>query len=235
MQKKGIADIMFVLDTSSSMDPIFDYLADNIDRFVDKLKTDVQAPGQWDLRVGIVAGDAGSVFIVPFTKNIQAFKQHIANIKSKRKGYNEVMPWLMDISLVDVEWRTDGRRIMIVLTDEPLSGNHADWFLRDGLKQLIERLVKFKSLLYFISPSCPDYKTFGAIPKSYIYFIQDQKELEQIEKLDYIFTQINQSISSSLNQQQQQIALPSKFDEYIYKWNYANDDQIDPEIFKEKS
>lgn len=232
---KGVADIVFVLDTSSSMNPIFDYLADNIDKFVDKLKADVQAAGQWDLRVGIVAGDAGSVFILPFTKSTLSFKQQISNIKAKRTGYNEVMPWLIDISLVDVEWRTDARRIMIVLTDEPLTGNHAEWFLRDGLKQLIEKLTKFKSLLYFISPSCPDYKTFGVIPRSHIYFIQDQRELEQIEKLDYIFTQINQSISNSLNQQQQQLALPSKFDEYIYKWNYAKDDKIDPKIFKNKS
>jgi len=230
---KGIADIMFILDTSSSMDPIFNYLADNIDKFVEKLKADVKAVGQWDLRVGIVAGDAGSVFILPFTKDTQNFKNQINTIKSKRTGYNEVMPWLMDVSLVDVEWRTDARRIMIVLTDEPLEGNHADWFLRDGLKQLIERLAKFKVLLYFISPSCPDYKTLGVIPKSYIYFIQDQSELQQIEKLDYIFTQINQSISISFNQQQQ-TALLTKFDDYIYKWTYAKDDQIDPEIFKDK-
>ncbi len=230
---KGVADIMFILDTSSSMDPIFGYLADNIDKFVEKLKTDVKAVGQWDFRVGIVAGDAGSVFILPFTKNTKSFKQQIANIKSKRTGYNEVMPLLMDISLVDVEWRTDGRRIMIVLTDEPLSGNHADWFLRDGLKQLLDRLYNFKVLLYFISPTCQDYKTFGAIPKSYVYFINDQGELQEIEKLDYIFTQINQSISTSFNQQQQ-MALLSKYDDYIYKWTYAKDDQINPEIFKDK-
>lgn len=48
------------------------------------------------------------------------------------------------------------------------------WFLRDGLKQLIDRLIKLKSLLYFISPACEGYKTLGVIPKSYIYFIRDR-------------------------------------------------------------
>jgi len=216
MDLKGVGDILFVLDTSGSMNPIFNYLIENLFQFVQGLKIEARAINQWDLRIGVAAGDSKKFFIIPFNSDPGRVQGALEYIKKNRARGNECMLMAMDLGLTEFEWRTAARRIMIVFTDETLSTNYKPPVQRNGLQDLVTRLIEMKIMLIFHSPKCPDYEMLGRIPKSIVRFISSQKELTNEEKLETIFEALQKTLSRSFLEIDQQAALRTKYENRIY-------------------
>lgn len=216
---KGVGDVLFLLDTSTSMNKVFDFLVKNIDVFIEKLKIETKAINQWDLRVGVVAGDRLEYFILPFNNDTQKIKSGLYRIINERKKANECILMGIDLALTELEWRKDARRIMIVFTDEKLNTNHKPDEQRKGLQELIKRLVEMKVLLIFYSPECHDYKNLSIIPQSKIDFISSKNDLVERNQLEGIFDALIKTLSASFYHNLQ-ITLLSRYDKRIYNENF---------------
>ena len=214
-QNKGVADILFLLDTSTSMNAVFDFLVKNIDVFIEKLKIETKAINQWDLRVGIVAGDRLEFFILPFNSNMKRISDGLQIIMDKRKKANECVLMGIDLALTELEWRNNARRIMIVFTDEKLSTNYKPHEQREGLEELKNRLIEMRIQLIFYSPECPDYANLSRAPKSKTNFISSKNELIEKNRLEAIFDALLNTLSASFYHNLQ-IALLSRYDRKIY-------------------
>jgi len=218
-QNKGVADILFILDTSTSMNNVFDFLIKNIDVFIQKLKIEVKAINQWDLRVGVVAGDRLEYFILPFNNDVKKISEGLKRIMEERKKANECILMGIDLALTELEWRKEARRILIVFTDEKLSTNHKPEVQRNGLQEIIKRLTEMKILLIFYSPECPDYKNLAIIPKSKIDFIISKNDLIERNKLENIFDALIKTLGASFYQNFQ-VPITARYKTKIYNENY---------------
>lgn len=218
-QNKGIADILFLLDTSTSMNNVFDFLVNNIEVFIQKLKIETRAIKQWDLRVGVVAGDRLEYFILPFSNDVQKVSQGLKRIIDERKKANECVLMGIDLALTKLEWRKDARRIMIVFTDEKLSTNYKPDEQRIGLQELMQRLISMRILLIFYSPECQDYKILSVIPKSKISFISSKNDLVEKNNLEAIFDALLKTLSASFNHNLQTVLI-GKYDKKVYNENF---------------
>lgn len=219
IQNKGVADILFVLDTSTSMNAIFDFLIRNIEVFIEKLKIETKAINQWDIRVGVVAGDRLEYFIMPFNSNVQNISTGLNKIMKDRKKANECILMGIDLALTEIEWRKDARRIMIVFTDEKLSKNHKPDVQKLGMQELIKRLVEMSILLIFYSPECPDYKKLSVIPRSKIDFISSKNDLIEKQRLEVIFDALLKTLSESFYHKMHS-SLICKYEEKIYNEDF---------------
>lgn len=216
---KGVGDILFLLDTSTSMNAVFDFLVKNIDVFIEKLKVETKAINQWDLRVGVVAGDRLEHFIMPFNNDIQKISNGLKRIMDERKKANECILMGIDLALTELEWRNNARRIMIVFTDEKLSTNYKPHEQREGLEELKNRLIEMRIQLIFYSPECPDYANLSRAPKSKTNFISSKNELIEKNRLEAIFDALLNTLSASFYHNLQ-IALLSRYDRKIYNENF---------------
>jgi len=218
-QNKGVADILFLLDTSTSMNNVFDFLIKNIEVFIQKLKIEVKAINQWDLRVGVVAGDRLEYFILPFNNDVKKISEGLKRIMEERKKANECILMGIDLALTELEWRKEARRILIVFTDEKLSTNHKPEVQRNGLQEIIKRLTEMKILLIFYSPECPDYKNIAIIPKSKIDFIISKNDLIERNKLENIFDALIKTLGASFYQNFQ-VPITARYKTKIYNENF---------------
>jgi hypothetical protein len=218
-QNKGVADILFLLDTSTSMNNVFDFLIKNIEVFIQKLKIEVKAINQWDLRVGVVAGDRLEYFILPFNNNVKKISEGLKRIMEERKKANECILMGIDLALTELEWRKEARKILIVFTDEKLSTNHKPEVQRNGLQEIIKRLTEMKILLIFYSPECPDYKNIAIIPKSKIDFIISKNDLIERNKLENIFDALIKTLGASFYQNFQ-VPITARYKTKIYNENF---------------
>lgn len=218
MNTVGKVDLAFVVDTSGSMNSIFDYLVDNLHDFVMKVGQTVEAFGQFDMQIAIVAGGRKLFFIVPLTKDTQSVAAKLKTIRKDRSKFNEVMCYGIDLAMADLQWRQDAKRIMVMITDEPLSGNYEPEKLRQGMDKLIEKLIEMRVLLYVISPRCKDYQKLGSVKSSSIYFVKSREDFKDSSKLNEIFKMMSKSISKSLVSASKQQVKKKKHTGYIYSF-----------------
>ncbi len=218
MNTFGKVDLAFVIDTSGSMTGIFDYLIDNLYDFIMKIGQTVQTLGQFDMQLAIVAGCRKLFYIVPLTTDTQSVAAKLKTISKERSKANEIMCYGLDLAMADLQWRQDAKRIMVMITDEPLSGNYEPEILRQGMDKLIEKLIEMRVLLHVISPRCKDYQKLGSVKSSSIYFVKSREDFKDSSKLNEIFTMMSKSISKSLVSTSKQHVRKKKHTGYIYSF-----------------
>lgn len=188
MSTRGIADVVFCIDASKSMQPCIDGVKANLSAFVDGLKTDRQIV--WDLRLDFVAHCAselgtGSVFRHRslyqddcwetlytatqgtgrfFTTDSTEFRDGLTRISVEG---DEAALVGLDFAL-DFPWRDPAQchRIVIMLTDEPLEQGVAVDQQQGMLSEIIDKIQSLKVMLFLVAPESPGFEKLSEADRS---------------------------------------------------------------------
>lgn len=113
----GIVDIVFLLDTSGSMEgniqAVGNHLSDMADMFVEK---------GLDFTLGIVKFRYVKSLVFPQTKDISRYQRLLKNVKcgGDERAYDAIVK-----AIGMVEFRPGGQRRFIVITDEKMKGSYS--------------------------------------------------------------------------------------------------------------
>jgi len=151
---KGVADVVFVIDTSSDMIPFVYLFRDVINDFFEKM----QKEDGIDARIGLIE-QTGEIFIIKnFTKNTKEMKEAIDQFITRGNEFTlPAIDWAADFP-----WDTTGKahRIIVIVTDEPLESGHNPDFQRSKMNELAQKLKELKINVLYFGYHCPEYKDF---------------------------------------------------------------------------
>ena len=179
MPGRGVADVVFCLDSSSSMEPSFDAVRKHVIDFVEGLKADGQTV--WDVRFEFVSHATSrfgeqTVFRLRsmhesnlqaslydpngrggrfFTSDLAEFRSAISGLTARGDETNFIA---LDFCL-DLPWRTgpDCHRIVVVLTDEPLETGLEVTNQRAKVAELIDKVHGLGVKLFIVGPESAAY------------------------------------------------------------------------------
>ncbi len=220
MPGRGTADVVFCLDSSTSMAPSFRSTRDHIMSFVDGLRSDGQST--WDLRFDFVAHSAsdlrdGIVFrarsireqalyasMYPpgtaapraslFTADVGEFRAALDSLEARGDEANLIA---LDACL-DFPWRTTDacHRVVIMLTDEPLETGLVIQQQRDAIPALIDKIHQLGALLFIVGPESAGYHQLAAANRSSYDVVGGGDGLSSVD-FRAIMNQIGRSVSVS--------------------------------------
>lgn len=207
---KGVADVVFVMDTSGSMSPVISAVKNHITTFVDSIQKHSQPPV--DLRLGLVAhyadgGDRRGVYAWDFTESVGEFKTRLGSCDSLPASGDEFGLPALDRAL-DFPWRPKCRRFVVSFTDEPVSGGTDHSFQKSRLKELTEKFAALRVAGYLVGPSCPDYDQLGLAPRMV------RIVLRHAELATYDFGSFLRELGRTVSTASEQEALPVKANLY---------------------
>ncbi len=206
---KGVADIVFCIDASGSMSPCIEGVKEHIKKFIDGVSSNPQLSFV-DWRLGIIAHDCTRFYIMDFVSDINRFKEALGKIKA---GGNEFTLPALDWSL-DFPWREKAHRIVVLFTDEPLEGGYEPEFQRSKMKELCEKIVSLKCMIYFVGPSCPEYIEICNLPKCVFEEISGHEDFYK-KGFDKVLERIGKTLSYTILSSQQPVSM--KIEKDIYK------------------
>jgi len=190
---KGIADIVFVLDRSGSMEPCIQAVRDHIMEFVGALGSD-QRIASVDWRLGFVAFDDSEFYVQDFTKEVERFRSALMGFST---GGSEFTLPALDVAL-DFPWRDDAQRVLILFTDEPLSGGSMIDYQLSKFQDLMAKIVNLSVKLYYYGEDCPHYTEFQKLPGSYVQVVDLHSRTMGVSDFAKALEQIGRTISTSL-------------------------------------
>jgi uncharacterized protein YegL len=204
------ADVVFVIDTSGSMNPIINAVKTNIGSFVDGLAAGGQM--KWNVRYDFIAQsyDSSSQLYLEslnysgkklidtlqaaqsgkfFTNSADEFSQGLSRVQII---FDEIGLIALDVAL-DFPWRpsTDCHRVVVFISDEPFEGGG---FIDEQLAQiekLMEKVEKRRVILFIIAPESDAYYKLSRINKS------EYTPEANVGALD--FSQVLESIGKSIS------------------------------------
>lgn len=188
MTTRGIADVVFCIDASQSMQPCIDGVRANLSAFVEGLKADRQI--DWDLRMDFVAHCAAEAGLGTafrhrtlyhdecfqalysaaqsqdrfFTTDASEFKDGLARISVQ----GDEAPLVgLDFAL-DFPWRGAAQchRIIIMLTDEPLEQGVAVEWQKSKLSEIIDKIHALRVMLFLVAPESDGFSTLCEADRS---------------------------------------------------------------------
>jgi von Willebrand factor type A domain len=218
MPGRGVADVVFCLDSSTSMEPCFDAVRKHVVEFVEGLKSDGQTV--WDVRFEFVshatsrfgqqivfrlrsmyegnlqaslygANGGGGRF---FTTDLAEFRSAMSDLTAKGDETNFIA---LDFCL-DLPWRTapDCHRIVVVLTDEPLETGLEVAEQRAKVKELIEKVHGLGVKLFLVGPESAAYDELSMANGSEYEIVSKGAGLESAD-FGRLLRQIGKSVSAS--------------------------------------
>jgi hypothetical protein len=226
MSTKGIADVIFCLDASGSMQPCIESVKRHIVDFVAGLTSNGQQ--KWDLRLDFVAHQAGvsanrgvpfnnsSVFLDDcwdglylnlrqegmrfFTENQAEFQMGLDRISCQG---DEAMLLALDFCL-DFPWRPakNCHRVVIMLTDEPCETGFNVSGQQAKIVELIQKIQGLRVMLFLVAPDSPIYQELAQADKSEYEVIDDAQMGGGLAGVDFrkVLEYIGKSVSVSTNQ-----------------------------------
>lgn len=214
-KQKGVADIVFLIDATESMQPCIDKVKDNLKSFVDNLAIKEVSIGEgdknlldWRARVipfRDVHEDSGPNVVDlrnDFVTKEDGLDDLISQInKIEVSGGKEIPEGVLDaiyIATKDIKWREYGKatRVLVVFTDAPTWEEMHKDTVEENEDRKVGRIIQIiktnKVHLFLIAPedNAGIYEKLGNIPKSH-YFKKgkegDQKKIheELVESTDY--------------------------------------------------
>ncbi|OZC02914.1 hypothetical protein BSZ36_07975 [Rubricoccus marinus] len=120
-------DIAFTIDVTGSMGDELNYLTEEFQSIVERLKSRYDGV---DLRFGLVAyRDQGDEFVVrdyPFTSDIQRMQGQLSDLRASGGGdYPEAMDEAFRAAL-DLDWRPGATRLLFLVADAPPHDGNID-------------------------------------------------------------------------------------------------------------
>jgi len=157
----GNADVVFVLDRSGSMSPIFRRVRDWIAEFVAGVTSADTAAV--NVRYGLLCYTAVEFHRLReyFTTSSARFGDAIRQLGTS--NYDETTLPAIDAAC-DFPWNDNGHRFLIVLTDEATDTGHDPDWQRSRVEQLKEKLIRLRVKLWLAAPECPTYRQFEDVP-----------------------------------------------------------------------
>jgi hypothetical protein len=172
---KGIADVVFVLDASGSMEKVLEAVKKHIDDFVAGVNSSKNS--SIDLRLGLVVhptDDRPFSKSYDFTSDKDEFRRNLASVTLSNE--NEWTLPAIDKAL-DFSWRTQGRRFVAVFTDEAVDDGAEPEIQKSKLEDLKNKILALHVHGYFIAPPCPIYDMLGKQMPRMVRVILTQDEL----------------------------------------------------------
>ena len=207
---RGIADIVFCIDASGSMEPCIEGVKEHIEKFIDGVSSNPQISVDW--RLGILAHDSEKFYILDFTNDIFRFKNALKKIKT---GGQEFTLPALDWSL-DFPWRENAHKIIVLFTDEPLEDGEDPDFQRSKMKDLYEKIVSLQCMVYFVGPECPEYREIEKLPRCIFESISGHSDFYKVG-FDEVLERIGKSLSASIHPLQQPVSASVSKDIYRIK------------------
>ena len=205
---KGRADVVFVIDRSSSMTPVLKGLINHLTAFVEAIESNPSQKLDW--RIGFVAEDNRSFICKKFSNSVPDL---ISALKTVRLGGNEATLLAVDYA-TSVEWREDATRIVSIFTNEPLSGGY---FYRESvarLEVLAEKLNGIKAYVFLFSPNDKDYLRFSQlVHRSTTNFAQNFNGIS----FEQLLKNMGKTVSQMPTQQSTKSIPPLVFESEIQK------------------
>lgn len=220
MAGRGVADVVFCLDSSTSMQNTFSQLRTNIASFVSGLRSSGQI--DWDLRFEFLSHStsdyssglqyrARSIFEPQvfqslyssagqrspgrfFTESVDEFCRAL---ESLRAGGDETNLIALDACL-DLPWRSASncQRAVIMLTDEPLETGLRVQDQLSCVPKLIEKIHVLGVILFIIGPASRGYEELSLANRSVYEVVPKSKGLQTVD-FSTMLAQIGKSISAS--------------------------------------
>ena len=223
MSTKGVADIIFCLDASSSMQPCFDAVRTHISEFVAGLESNQQT--KWDWRLDFVAhcasehSDGFTVFRHQslyneelsgplYWKKGQGGRFFTTNLNEFREGLGRVQVQGDEAPLValdfclDFPWRDEKNchRIVIVMTDEPFETGASQKMQGEHLPMLIDKIQRLRVMLFIVAPESQVFDELASVDKSEYEVVDDTGN--GLSRVDFkkILSYIGKSLSVQTTQ-----------------------------------
>ena len=227
MSTKGIADVVFCLDASGSMQPCIEAVKRHITDFVAGLTSNGQQ--KWDLRLDFVAHQTGgasnggalfnnrSTFYDECFQGVYGsflqgggkfFTSDLGQFQSGLGGVNcqgdEAMLVALDFCL-DFPWRPakDCHRVVIMLTDESCETGVLVAEQKAKVNDLVKKIQDQRVMLFLVAPDSPIYQELAQADKSEYEVIEETGSGGGLTGVDFrkVLEYIGKSVSVSTNQQ----------------------------------
>ncbi len=160
----GNADIVWVLDVSGTMADITQGVKDNIAQFVGDLTSSGQSPVK-SLRLGLVTHDVEGNATVRASNFAETTEEFVSNLMNSPEGANEYGLPAVDRAL-DFNWRSEARRYIIFITDEPVAGGTDPAGQTAKLPELSQKMAGLHVHFLGFGPACESYEQLGLTPGS---------------------------------------------------------------------
>ncbi|MFO0963733.1 MAG: vWA domain-containing protein [Phycisphaerales bacterium] len=218
MPGRGVADVIFCLDSSSSMKPTFDAVRKHVVDFLEGLKSDGQTA--WDVRFDFVshaASQSGGGTVMRhqslfeprlwaalygansqssrfFTRDLEEFRRGISALAAQGDEANFIA---LDFCL-DLPWRmeADCHRIVVMLTDEPLETGLEVPEQREKTRALIDKIHGLGVKLFIVGPESSGYNELAMANGSEYEVVSRDAGLASSD-LGRLLRQIGKSVSAS--------------------------------------
>ncbi len=132
-----------------------------------------------------------------FTSEIPTFQRALSEV---RTGDNESPLVALDCAL-DFPWRDSAasRRVVILLTDEPMEGGNRLAESRRLLPQLIDKIQAKKVLLYLVTPESEGFETLSTVDRSEWHVVAGEDGLASVD-FGKLLQALGKSVSVSRDQ-----------------------------------
>lgn len=186
------ADIIFIIDSSGSMRPCYDGVKKHIRVFVEELTMGVNIP--IDYRLGLISAGILSFQMKNFTESVKEFKEAISNMDAT--GGNEFTLPALDMAM-DYEFRENAHKVIILFSDEPVSGGSEVSFQLSKLVPLIDKGIALHVKFFIFAPDCDTLKRIANdVPGSSFTDINKHKDFFSSD-FSKVLKQIGKTVSSS--------------------------------------
>ncbi len=179
---KGVADIVFCIDATQSMEPCIDGVKKNIETFISNLKTDSQTPVIWRAKI-IGYRDCKLTDYPAFEGLDNKLGDDVSELKNQLDSLKALGGGDMNESTLDViykvikstDWKPLGEahRFIIVFTDAPPIPEMDPGTVEPGEPrdaQNVKNLLFMQKIqLHLFSPEDPVYKELSSVPKAMHY------------------------------------------------------------------
>jgi hypothetical protein len=163
-----LADIMFCIDNSGSMEDCIDGVRNTVNSFVASLEAGVQGMSPVDWQIGLLSYSEKTFNFVNLANNTSKFKKELEHYING----NEFTPGAIDYAISHTSWRTGAQRIIVVFTNEILeTGVPADESAK-GFDKLINKIVDSHIQIIYYGPNCRYYSQFNKCPKGEVNVVR---------------------------------------------------------------
>jgi hypothetical protein len=161
---KGIADVVFCIDISQSMQDCIDGVKNYVTGFVKTLEASNQNM-IIDWQIGLIGYSNCNFYMLDLQKDVSNFVNGVGNLNLEG---NEFTPGALDYAISHYSWRSNANHFIALFTDEPLKGGCTSIYPGGGnelFDALLKKILDSHLRLFFFGAECSYYKKLQTVPR----------------------------------------------------------------------
>jgi len=212
---KGVADIVFCIDFSGSMEPCIEGVKNHVNTFVKSLET-ASPNTKIDWRIAFCAYSNDTLIVQDFVKDTGIFSSNLSSINTMG---DEFTPGAVDFCITYFKWRPVSNKFIIVFTDETLEGGSSSDNGNGSSKyeELLKKIENSRSRLFFYGPRCSYYSQLEKISRTFVEYLESGGF--STVNFSSLLSSLGKTVSQSCTNQQQE---SSSDMDYIYEFKNFN-------------